>query len=269
MSTPTPDPAELPPTKRHPVRSTMLGRVWNANYVLELAVSPETKEVSADLFQRCKGIVVMCQTKAGCLFTGHCGTGVMMAKFAKDEEAGDDSKEDEWSPPVAVYNGGYSFGPVGGYKQDNYLIFLMDDESMQDFADRPQSRIGIVGSCTLGSCGDEVERGMNKTFRGQDSVTVLISKGAFTGFGVEMETFETCQEAQNHEFYGKQVSVNDILFEKGSVEIPKDSLVDDIHSKLRKLARGETWVPGDLDRSRSAKVYDMVQKSESKKKLNA
>ena len=265
-------PAEIPPTTRRPVRSTMLGRVWNANYVLELALSPDTKQVPAELFQQCKGIVVMCQSKAGFLFTGHCGTGVMMAKYSKnsndddDEEEGD-IKEDEWSPPVAVYNGGYSFGPVGGYKQDNYLIFLMDDESLQDFADRPQSRIGIVGSCTAGSAGGEVERGMNKTFRGADSITVLISKGVFTGFGIEMETFETCQESQNHEFYGKHAKVNDILFEKGAVELPKDSLVSDIHSKLRKLARGETWIPGDLDRSRSGRFYNLVENAESKRKL--
>ena len=254
-------PIEIPPTKRQPVRSTMLGRVWNANYVLEQALSPNTKECPHELFRKCKDIVVMCQTKAGLLFTGHCGTGVMMAKFNDtDEENG--KGEAEWSPPVAVYNGGYSFGPVGGYKQDNYLIFLMDDESMQDFADRPQSRIGVVGSCTIGGTGGEVERGMNKTFRGQNSVTVLISKGAFTGVGIEMETFDTCQEKQNNDFYGNHASVNDILFTKGAVEPPKDSLIPDIHSKLRKLARGETWIPGDLDRSRSGRFYQLVENAE-------
>ena len=264
-------PAEIPPTTRRPVRSTMLGRVWNANYVLELALSPDTKQVPAELFQQCKGIVVMCQTKAGFLFTGHCGTGVMMAKYDKtndDEEKGNEhnADEDEWSPPVAVYNGGYSFGLVAGYKQDNYLIFLMDNESLQDFADRPQSRIGVVGSCTLGRSGGEVERGMNKTFRGQDSITVLISKGAFTGMGIEIETFETCQASQNHEFYGNKATVNDILFEKGSVETPKESLIPDLQSKLRKLARGETWRPGDLDRSRSGHFYMLAQEAEKKAK---
>lgn len=59
-------------------------------------------------------------TKAGFLVTGHVGTGVMMAK----QNMGDENAEAIWSPPVAMYNGGYSIGAVMGKKNDNMLIFL-------------------------------------------------------------------------------------------------------------------------------------------------
>ena len=106
---------ELLPTKRRAIRRAVLGMVWNANHVLEQALNPKTRKVPQRLFRDCHGIVLLTMIKAGFLVTGHAGTGVMMAK---------DVATEEWSPPVAVYNAGYSIGAVGGKKSDNVIIFL-------------------------------------------------------------------------------------------------------------------------------------------------
>lgn len=235
----------------------MLGMVWNANFVLEQALNPNTKDVPQELFEKCKGIVLLVMSKAGFFVSGHVGTGVMMAKKTNPTTG-----EAEWSPPVAIYSGGYGFGAVFGKKNDNVLIFLMDDESMKDFAARPQTRIGVTASMVLCKLGGEIGKGMDRTFEGKDTRTVRISNGAFTGITLEMGTLETSRLKQNHDFYNKNVSVSQILFDENSVEFPKDSLIPDIHKKLGKLARGETWVPGDLDRSRSGQFYQLAVQAE-------
>jgi len=253
----TEQPLDIQPTKRKVVRLTMLGCVWNANYVLEQALKPETKSINQELFENCKGIVLLTMAKAGVFVTGHVGTGVMMAK---DPETG------AWSPPVAQHIAGYGFGAALGKKDEDVLIFIMDDASMKDFAHRPQTRIGVTAALNVGKTGCEVEKGMNTTFEGKDTIMVRYTKGAFTGATLEMGTLDTAQDSQNHKFYGKKVTVKDVLFKKDSVTLPKDSLIPDIHDKLGMLARGETWVPGDVDRSRSGRHYQIAKEAEKEAK---
>jgi lipid-binding SYLF domain-containing protein len=233
----------------------MLGMVWNANSILEEALHPDTKGVAKELFEKCHGIVLLTVVKAGCMVSGHAGTGVMMAKNA---ETG------EWSAPVAVYQGGYGFGAILGKKKDDVLIFIMDEESMKNFAMRPQTRIGVTAALTMGKCGGEINQGMELPKKG--TITVSFSKGVYTGISIEMGTLETARNRQNETFYGKHVKLSQILFKKDSVDIPEDSLIPDIHKKLALLAKGETWVAGELDRSKSTHVQILADKADEQAK---
>lgn len=236
----------------------MRGMIWNANYVLEEALHPNTKDVPKELFEKCHGIVLLAMVKAGFLVTGHAGSGIMMAK---DIETG------EWSPPVAIYSAGYSFGPLLGKKDDNLLIFIMDEESMKDFAVRPQTRIGVTAALTLGKHGGEVNRGMDLPKKG--TITKVFTHGVFTGASIEMGTLETARDRQNAAYYGKKVKPSQVLFEKNSVTLPEESLVPDIHKKLGLLARGETWVPDDVDKSKSGHFYLLAKQAEEEEKKKA
>ena len=86
------------------------------------------------------------------------------------------------------------------------------------------------------------------------TITVSFSKGVYTGMSIEMGTLETARHQQNETFYGKQVKISQILFKKDTVDKPEDSLIPNIHKKFALLAKGDTWVAGELDRSKSSHV---------------
>ena len=143
-------------------------------------------------------------------------------------------------------------------------IKTVDDESVHDFAKRPQTRIGVTAALTVAKKGGEVNQGNDTTFKGKNSVTVTLTNGAFTGVSLEMGTLETVRDEQNHVFYGKQASTSQILFEPGSVHVPEGSLVAEIHEKLGMLARGETWTPGLLDQSRTSQAFQIAEEAEGR-----
>ena len=140
----------------------------------------------------------------------------------------------------------------------------MDQESVKDFAKRPQTRIGLSAALSVARMGGEANQGNDTTFVGKNTITVMLTNGIFTGVSLEMGTLETVRDEQNAVFYGKKVSTAQILFEKGHVQVPQGSLVTDIHEKLAMLARGETWTPDILDQSRSSQAYQLAELAEAK-----
>jgi len=232
-----------------PSRLSMEGYIYNANKVLETALNPKTWEVPVELVEKCKGVVVITMVQVGVIVSLQYGTGIIMKKT-----------ETGWSAPSAVAIGGTSFGAVLGGKRDNIIIFIMDDKNMEDFVDRPQSRISLDAAFAAGPKGAKLNLGREAEEKGTISIT--FSNGAYAGMGVEMFTMETAHE-QNEIFYEKKVKAKDILFKENAVEIPPDTQIPDIYVKMEKLANGETWIPSDDDIQRSRHFADQsIRKSE-------
>jgi SH3 domain-containing YSC84-like protein 1 len=216
----------------------MEGYIYNANRVLEACLNPKTKEVPVELLEKCKGVAILTMVQVGAIISLQYGTGVIMKKT-----------ETGWSTPSSVSAGGTSFGAVLGGKRDNFIIFIMDDENMKDFAVRPQSRISLDAAVAIGPVGAKGNVGNEAPKRG--TVTFTLSEGIFAGLSVEMSTLEAASR-QNEIFYDKEgVKTKDILFKEGAVKIPENSQVRDLQEKLDMLSRGETWVPSDEDINRS------------------
>eukprot|EP00529_Nitzschia_sp_RCC80_P027032 CAMPEP_0113457046 /NCGR_PEP_ID=MMETSP0014_2-20120614/9202_1 /TAXON_ID=2857 /ORGANISM="Nitzschia sp." /LENGTH=274 /DNA_ID=CAMNT_0000348521 /DNA_START=70 /DNA_END=894 /DNA_ORIENTATION=- /assembly_acc=CAM_ASM_000159 len=231
-----------------PSRLSMEGYIYNAHTVLVSALDPTTEQVSVELMEKCKGLVVVTAVHAGAIVTLYYGTGVLLKKT----EGGG------WSPPSAVAVGGTSFGAVLGGKRDNSIIFIMTDEAMTDFVERPQSRIALDAAGTAGNHGGSVNVGMD-----QETVTYTTTSGMYVGASVRMATMEP-PSAQNASFYGKEVKAKDILCTPGAVELPENSQVPDIYEKLDMLAKGETWMPNDESLSRSRHFLDLAQSTSAK-----
>ncbi|KAL3922165.1 MAG: hypothetical protein SGILL_002350 [Bacillariaceae sp.] len=218
---------------------SMEGYIFNANRVLEACLDPNTKEVPVELVEGCKGVVVMTMVQVGAIVTLQYGTGVMMKKT-----------ETGWSAPSSVSVGGTSFGAVVGGQRLNYIIFIMDDENMEDFVLKPQSRISLDASVTAGPMGAKGNIGNEAPKSG--TVTFTLQEGFLAGLSVEMFTLES-KATQNEIFYGKEgVRAQDILYHSNHVTVPEGSQIPDIQEKMEKLARGETWTPDEeaIKRSR-------------------
>lgn len=231
-----------------PSRLSMEGYIYNANFVLEAALNPRTQKVPPECFEKCKGVAVITVVHVGALLTMHYGTGLLLRK----KEGGG------WSAPSAVSVGGMTLGAVVGGKRDNTLIFIMDDENMEDFVSRPQTRMGLDAAIAAGTAGGAASVGLDAPHLG--TVTYRWSEGAYAGAGVQMGTLQ-CSPEQNSAFYGDKASPKKIVFTDGAVKVPEDSQVKDIYEKLEMLARGEDWVPDDaaLDRSRRFKEVAELQ----------
>jgi lipid-binding SYLF domain-containing protein len=228
----------------------MEGYIFNAHNVLVHALDPSTRSVPADLVNNCKGVVIITMVEVGAIVSLKYGTGVIMKK----EENG------SWSPPSSVSIGGTSFGAVVGGKRDDILIFIMDDENMTDFEERPQSRICLDAAFAAGPKGAGLNIGKEAAKKGTISIT--FSKGAYAGVGIEMFTLGPAAK-QNELFYGKPIKAKNILGKEGSVEVPPDTQVTDLYAKLELLSKGETWTPGKDDIRRSLHFASMAkQKSE-------
>jgi lipid-binding SYLF domain-containing protein len=270
-----------------PNRISMEGMIWNANHVLEAALDPDNHGVPAELFRNCEGVVLLSVVQAGLIFTGHYGTGVMMAK-----QASDDGTSCEWSAPVAVGAGGYGGGAFLGAEVDDILIFILDKEELGDFATRPQTRINMTGEVspgsicdcspflcivekfqlltiifflrtithtnqlTIGKHGREANLGLEAPHH--KTVTVVFSKGLFGGIGIEMGTLQILKKV-NSKFYDiPHVKTTDILF-KNSVNVPTEKGVEELHKKLSWLAAGQTWRPGAEDVDKSEKLRQKAE----------
>ena len=209
-------------------------------------MDPKTKHVPEELFEKCKGVVVVTAVHVGAFVVLYYGTGVVVRKT-----------ETGWSAPSAVSVGGTNIGAVAGGKRDNSLIFILDDETMKDFAERPQTRIGLDAAMTAGKAGGDANVGMDHGTR-----TFSFTQGAYAGLSMQMGTLEK-SDKQNHIFYGKEVNAKGILF-KDDVTVPEDSQVPDLHDKLQKLANGETWTPGDEDIKSSRHYLEKAHESSRK-----
>lgn len=239
-------------TKARPSRLSMEGYIYNANEVLTTALNPNTKIVPVELFEKCKGIVILTVFHVGAVMSIHYGTGVVMKKKIKD---GNNEDQYEWSLPSAVGMAGYSMGVVAGGKVDRVLSFIMDDETMDDFIARPQTRMGLDATFAAGKAGGDANLGID-----QGTVSIFFSTGAFAGLSLQMGTM-TFQKKQNEVFYGKENIHGKDVMVGSELKPPEESQIPDLHKKLEQLARGETWVPSQDDLQRSSHFLNKAQEA--------
>lgn len=162
--------------------------------------------------------------------------------------------------PSAVAVLGYGGGVVAGADHQDALIFIMDDDTLQDFLHRPQTRLAPLAAATVGkNFSRQADVGMDAPDKG--TVSVYFSKGLFVGAELEMGTLDA-RHCQNVKFYGKSgIKPWDIVTKDDAVTIPPDSGIPDLHRKLELLRQGKTWTPSDADQSKSQRLYAEAEKS--------
>uniref|UniRef100_A0A6U6CC08 Ysc84 actin-binding domain-containing protein n=1 Tax=Odontella aurita TaxID=265563 RepID=A0A6U6CC08_9STRA len=203
--------------------------IWNANHVLDCALDPKTNGVPRDLFAQCAGIVLISVVEVGFIFSGNVGTGVIVAR----------NEDGTWSAPSACGLGGIGFGLLFGAEAKDILI-IIDDYNLNTFAAGGQIKLGGEMGLTIGPIGREAEGQINVSSKGVGtSFAYSFSRGLFGGIGLEGAILGA-RAKENERFYGKAVEARKILTEKGSVEIPAGSGVEDLHKKLDLLEAGKT-----------------------------
>ncbi|HOL49178.1 MAG TPA: lipid-binding SYLF domain-containing protein [bacterium] len=193
---------------------SLVKRIAEAKEFLDDIMEAPDTEIPAALFEKCRGIIIMKQYKAGFIFGIKGGYGIAMAK---------DEKTGEWSPPAFVKSGEGSYGvQIGGQAVDSVLL-IMNKDGMEMLM-KTKFKLGVDGSVAAGPVGRDASA---KLGPGTAVLVYSRARGLYAGATIEGGLIINDDKA-NEQFYGiKGITVQDILF-TNTVEMPDSArpLVD-------------------------------------------
>jgi lipid-binding SYLF domain-containing protein len=161
------------------------------------------KSIPVEVLRDAKGLAIMTVIKAGFIFSGRGGTGVVVARTGKG-----------WSGPSAIGTGGAGFGLQIGAQVTEFVFVLNTYDAVKAFSQGGNVQLGADVSVAAGPVGRTVEAGVTPVAA---VYTYSRSQGLFGGISLEGTVVGTRDEA-NAKYYGRSVTPGQIL--SGSVKAP-------------------------------------------------
>jgi len=165
--------------------------------------------IPRELLDISKGVVFLTILKAGFLFTGRYGTGLIVSKLPNGV----------WSAPSAVMISGVGWGIQGGAEVTDVMLILSSDSAVTAFKSRAQIAVGAELGVSVGPLGRSIESDVTAGNKGTaHAFSYAQSKGLFLGASLEATAIAARPDV-NQKFYGEKVSVSDLL--SGKYPSPK------------------------------------------------
>ncbi|EQC41666.1 hypothetical protein SDRG_01624 [Saprolegnia diclina VS20] len=217
-----------------PYHSSMGKEIEKACKILDAFFDPKVdadKAIPFELIQNAAGIAFLTVIKAGMIWTGKVGTGVVLSRL--DDGA--------WSPPSGIGTAGVGFGAEIGGEIIDFMIILGSPSAVQSFKKGTQLSVGAGLELAVGPVGRAGGANVNAGGSGFSSnYTYSHAKGLFAGVGLHGSTIMVRGE-MNNEFYGKEVSPMQIL--SGHVAPPPGSC-DRLYETLQRACFGDMGSSG-------------------------
>lgn len=185
------------------VYAGMQGDVDQAVTIIERFQDIPEKSIPKAVLRDAKGLAIMTVTKAGFVFSGRGGTGVVVARTRKG-----------WSGPSAIGTGGAGFGFQIGVEVSEFVIVLNTDAAVRAFSGGGNVSLGTDLSVAAGPVGRSVGASVTPMAA---VYTYSRSQGLFAGISLE-GTVIAARNETNAEYYGKAVTPEQIL--SGKVKPP-------------------------------------------------
>jgi lipid-binding SYLF domain-containing protein len=197
-------------------RADMQGDVDQALFILErFQEIPETG-IPEVIMREAKGLAILTVTKAGFVFSGRGGTGIVVARTDKG-----------WSGPSAIGTGGMGFGFQAGAQVSELVIVLNTPDAVAAFSKGGTVTLGGAMSLATGPVGRDLEGSMTL---GAVMYTYSRSQGLFAGVSLE-GTVIGARDTANADYYGKLgIQPQEIL----SGQIPPPAGADNLLKFLSK-----------------------------------
>ncbi|KAI9911711.1 hypothetical protein PsorP6_009367 [Peronosclerospora sorghi] len=197
-----------------PYHSTMEKEVAKATGILNSCfhstISADAA-IPAELIQNAAGLAFLTVVKAGMIWTGKVGTGIVVARL----------QDGSWSPPSGIGTAGMGFGAEIGGELIDFLIILGSPSAVKTFKRGTQISVGAGLDLAVGPVGRAAGASVNAGGGGvSGNYTYSHAKGVFAGFGLHGSTFMVRGE-MNSQFYGRKVTPHEIL--SGQVDPPPGS----------------------------------------------
>ena len=166
--------------------------------------------IPPDVLKRAKGLAIITVLKAGFLFSGRAGSGVIVARLG----------DGTWSAPSAIAMAGAGAGGLVGIELTDFVFILNTPEAVRSFSEFGTITLGGNISVSAGPLGRNAEAAASASAGGVSAVFAYSkSKGLFAGVSVEGSVIVERREA-NRKFYGDNCTTKQIL--SGRIRPPPD-----------------------------------------------
>jgi lipid-binding SYLF domain-containing protein len=194
----------LAATTPSPARAEGLqAEVDQAAVVIDRFREMPEKSIPEAVLRDAKGLAILTVLKAGFVFSGQGGWGVVVARTPHG-----------WSGPSAIGTGGAGFGFQVGAQVTEFVIVLNTPEAVDAFARDANIALGADLSAAAGPIGRNVAANVMPVAA---VYTYSRTQGLFAGASLEGTVIATRDDA-NKKYYGHPVSPKDIL--SGKVKPP-------------------------------------------------
>ncbi|CAI4063523.1 Ysc84p SKDI_08G0580 [Saccharomyces kudriavzevii IFO 1802] len=216
----------------NPIPRSLKSETKKAAKVLKSFVKPN-QVLGADqvippyVLKRAKGLAIITVLKAGFLFSGRAGSGVIVARL----------KDGTWSAPSAIAMAGAGAGGMVGVELTDFVFILNSEEAVRSFSEFGTITLGGNVSVSAGPLGRSAEAAASASAGGVSAVFAYSkSKGLFAGVSLEGSAILERREA-NRKFYGDNCTSKMIL--SGRVKVPPaaDPLLRILESRAFNLTR--------------------------------
>ena len=170
--------------------------------VREFRHMPE-KGIPSRVLRRAHGLAIISVVKAGFIFSGKGGEGVVVARTGRG-----------WSGPSFIGTGGAGWGPQIGAEVTDFVIVLNNERAVLAFSKGGNVTLGADASVAAGPIGRAAEADVTPRAA---IYTYSKSKGLFVGASLEGAVIGT-RKGANERYYGRPVIADDILH--GRVSAP-------------------------------------------------
>lgn len=153
------------------------------------------------ILKNAKGLAVVTVLKAGFLFSGRAGSGVIVARLP----------DGSWSGPSAITMAGAGAGGLIGAELTDFVFILNTPDAVKSFSEFGTFTLGGNVSVAAGPLGRNAEASASASMGGVAAVfSYSKTKGLFAGISVEGSVIMERREA-NRKFYGDNCTSKLIL----------------------------------------------------------
>ncbi|RLN64011.1 hypothetical protein BBJ29_002395 [Phytophthora kernoviae] len=191
------------------------------------------QSIPLPLLTHAKGIAFLTVIKMGFVFTGRMGTGLVTARLP----------DGRWSAPSAIGTAGVGWGPQMGGEITDFVIILNTQRAVEAFCASGQVNLGAELGISAGPVG-RVAAGSLEASASMDIAPCYSyshSKGLFAGISLEGSVILSRPDI-NRSFYGKAVSVPELLGGSEPPPVAAAPLYEAIHSAMaRSVFNSSEW----------------------------
>jgi lipid-binding SYLF domain-containing protein len=168
----------------------------SAGMIREFRSLPE-QQIPRAVLRQARGLAVLTVVKAGFIFSGKAGHGVVIARL----------DQNRWSGPSFIGTGGAGWGLQIGAEVTDFIFVLNNRAAVRAFSRGGNITLGADVSAAAGPVGRDLQAGVAPTAA---VYTYSRSKGLFGGVSLEGAVIVT-RAAANARYYGRSVTATDIL----------------------------------------------------------
>jgi lipid-binding SYLF domain-containing protein len=185
--------------------NTMEGAIEFAVDTLEHLFAPDVemdRQIPIDIIHQAKGVAFLTDLKAGFVWTGKIGTGLVIKKLS----------DDKWSAPSAIGTAGVGFGVEARGEMVEMMVLLNSDEAIESFMQTSQASTSATIEFAAGPYGRSACANANISSVGiAPNYSYCHAKVLFGGIGLEGSAIAARSDI-NKKFYDQDVTPKEILF---------------------------------------------------------